>query len=489
MWRYGRLLADSGRPLSAAQRLPPAPRADLRPAAALADALRRVAFDPAALQTVLAGADDEPELYEARAAGLPSALATAMRLFILGQPVTRADAEAALTAAGVESGAALRVLVETAEGIRATVRIVPHDIVLLASDVPAREPPAEHVAAAHAPSLTLARLTIRRRVQRALDLGTGNGIQALLLAQHADHVVAVDINERALRFTELNAALNGLRNIETRAGSFFEAVPDERFGVAVCNPPYVISPESRLLYRDADVRGDVLSEQLVREMPSYLEDEAYATVLVSWVEGAAGTDPPPVRWSADGGCDALVLEFERRDPLGEATYWQGGADDAADERIASWLDFYRREGIEKIGYGAVVLRRRAGRTWQNVLAVGGGPAGHASDQLLRIFAARDALARAPIHQQRFAWAPDAVLQPARDPADGGSRVALRGGLGLRGTLDPVATAVVERLSAARPAGVAFDAAARALGRDRAALRELGEEVVAGLVELGFLVPL
>jgi len=82
-----------------------------------------------------------------------------------------------------------------------------------------------------------------------------------------------------------------------------------------------------------------------------------------------------------------------------------------------------------------------------------------------------------------------VLQPARDPADGGSRIALRGGLGLRGALDPVATAVVERLSAARPAGVAFDAAARALGRDRAALRELGEEVVAGLVELGFLVPL
>ena len=73
----------------------------------------------------------------------------------------------------------------------------------------------------------LAALTPRRRVARALDVGTGNGVHALLAAAHSDHVIATDVNPRALAFTEINAALNGLDNIETRLGSLFEPVAGE----------------------------------------------------------------------------------------------------------------------------------------------------------------------------------------------------------------------------------------------------------------------
>ena len=38
-------------------------------------------------------------------------------------------------------------------------------------------------------------------VTRALDIGTGNGVHALLAARHADHVIATDVNPRALAFT------------------------------------------------------------------------------------------------------------------------------------------------------------------------------------------------------------------------------------------------------------------------------------------------
>src|SRR5215213_3279938 len=47
---------------------------------------------------------------------------------------------------------------------------------------------------------TLAGLLVRRRVRRALDLGTGCGVLALLLARTAERVVATDINPRALQF-------------------------------------------------------------------------------------------------------------------------------------------------------------------------------------------------------------------------------------------------------------------------------------------------
>src|SRR5205814_2148722 len=108
-----------------------------------------------------------------------------------------------------------------------------------------------------------AALTPRRRVARALDVGTGNGAQALLAARHSAQVVATDVNPRALKYTQLNAALNGVANLETRAGSLFEPVAGERFDLVTCNAPYVISPETRWQYRDGGLPGDELSERVV----------------------------------------------------------------------------------------------------------------------------------------------------------------------------------------------------------------------------------
>lgn len=451
------------------QLLPDAPLADPQHAGALAEALRRVGFDAAALGAVLSGDEEQPAVFEARAAQLPQPLAIAMRLFVLGQQVRRPDAEEAL-GDGLAAGLALRALVDD-DSVRATLRIVPHDVLFLASDLPSLDPPDKHVAAAHAPSLTLARLTVRRRVARALDLGTGNGIQALLLAQHADHVVATDVSERALRFTELNAALNGRTNIETRAGSWLSPAEGDRFGVVVCNPPFVISPGSGLLYRDGDVRGDMLSELLIRDIPPHLDDGGYASVLVSWVPGRAGEGPAPLRWSANSGCDSLVLGLHRESARDAAAAWNEDVDLAS-----AWLDFYRSEGIDEIAYGAVVLRRRDGESWHDALELPGGPVGHASDQLLRIFAARESFAAGAIDQRRFALAPDAMLH--------GTELSLRGGLGLRAQLDETSLSLLLTLDGT----LTVEEALRRAGQE-ANEGPSGLPLVRRLVELGFLAPI
>src|SRR5205085_7429757 len=119
------------------------------------------------------------------------------------------------------------------------------------------------VAGIHPPSVTLAKLTVRRRVARALDVGTGNGIQALLASRHARDVVATDLNARALGMADLNARLNGIGNIEFRRGSFFEPVAGERYDLITVNPPYVISPEARYAYRDSGLLGDTVSREAV----------------------------------------------------------------------------------------------------------------------------------------------------------------------------------------------------------------------------------
>jgi methylase of polypeptide subunit release factors len=456
-----------------AKALPNPPLADPRPAASLVAAFRRVGFDAAALASVLAGGKEEPALFEARTARLPPALATVMRLFVLGGTVPRPVVETAL-GDGLAAAVGLRMLVEDDGFLQATMRVVPYDVLFVASDLPSPDPPDEHVAAAHLPSLTLARLTVRRRVRRALDLGTGNGIQALLLAQHSDLVVATDLNERALRFTELNAALNGRTNIETRAGSWLEPVAGDRFGVVVSSPPYVVSAGSGLLYRDGDARGDLLSERLVADIPAHLDDGAHATVLVSWVPTEEQAAPAPLRWTSGTGCDALVLTLHRESAEAAAAAWHEGAE------LAAALDFYRGEGIEEIAYGAVVLRRRARGQWQEAIELPGGPAGHASDHLQRIFSGREWLAAGGMEEHSLVLAPDAVLR--------GTELSLGGGLGLRAQLDSAGAAVVAQLATARPAGAALAAAARALGDDPERMRAQGEGLVRRLVELGFAIP-
>ena len=102
----------------------------------------------------------------------------------------------------------------------------------------------------HRLSVALAHLTVRGEGERALDLCTGNGIQAIL--PYARRKRGRDGRERAaLGYAAFNAALNGADNVETRAGSFFEPVEGEQFDLVVANLPYVVSPESAYLFRTA----------------------------------------------------------------------------------------------------------------------------------------------------------------------------------------------------------------------------------------------
>ena len=138
-------------------------------------------------------------------------------------------------------------------------RIVPVGDLFVASDdfpgADAEQDPQDFVAAYTPTSKLCDSLTPRGPVDRALDVGTGSGVQAMLSASHAREVVATDVNERALAFTELNAALNGFTNIDCRLGSLFEPVAGETFDVITSNAPFVVSPENRWAYRDGGLEA------------------------------------------------------------------------------------------------------------------------------------------------------------------------------------------------------------------------------------------
>jgi methylase of polypeptide subunit release factors len=56
----------------------------------------------------------------------------------------------------------------------------------------------------------LARCNVLRSGGKALDLGTGCGTLALAAASIAVSLIGTDINQRALNFGRINAALNGV---------------------------------------------------------------------------------------------------------------------------------------------------------------------------------------------------------------------------------------------------------------------------------------
>ncbi len=72
-----------------------------------------------------------------------------------------------------------------------------------------------------------------------LDVGCGYGTIGLTLAKERSeyHFTLVDVNERALELSELNAKLNRVQNITVKKSYLFSEVEGERFTSIISNPP------------------------------------------------------------------------------------------------------------------------------------------------------------------------------------------------------------------------------------------------------------
>ena len=317
-------------------------------------------------------------------AAAPTALLTA--LFMLGEPVPAAALDVALPRTGA-TGARATGLVDTpdAQGlVRPLVDLRPHEAVddvgevrwWVASDVgelvTGRELAPDHVLGIGRAGLTLAGLTPRRPVGRALDLGCGCGIQTLYLLRHCEQVVATDVSARALAFTSFNTALAGVgpERLDLRQGSFLEPLAGERFDLIATNPPFVITPPAvrqaglpLMEYRDA---GAPVLPVLVPGLAGLLRGGGTLVMLGNW-EHHAGQD-----WRArvstwlPQDVDAWVVQRDLQDPVQYATTWlrDGGMTPERDltgfeAALGAWVEDFEARGVKGVGLGYLVLHRPA----------------------------------------------------------------------------------------------------------------------------------
>lgn len=231
----------------------------------------------------------------------------------------------------------------------------------------------DHVLGIGGATLTLLEMTVRERVDSALDVGCGCGIQALYLATHADRVVATDLSSRACALTQFNAALNEAV-IDVREGSLFEPVEGETFDLIVTNPPFVITPDSvrgaagLLEYRDGGMDRDNLIRAVLRGAPARMNEGGTLQMLANWEIPADRNPDTQWSWRVDSWLDGLPVDawVVQRDVLDPARYVDMWIRDSGGQLMAradyeraftSWLADFRSAGTGAIGMGFVALRR------------------------------------------------------------------------------------------------------------------------------------
>ena len=455
-----------------------------------------------------------------RRTGRGTPLETLVRLFLLQTTVSIEQAEAALP--GLVDRLAVEGLIEQSVGeVAARLDVRPYDAddtdLWVVSDLTpgldgtAQRVSADHVLGISPASTSLAQLTLREPVGRALDLGTGCGVQALHLAAHSGQVVATDVNRRALWVTRFNAALNDVAaRIDVREGSFFEPVQGERFDLIATNPPFVISPATgeRLVYRDSGLPGDRVVEDIVRAAPDLLNDGGWCQVLANWViRDDMAWDERLQSWLSDD-VDALVVQREVLDPAAYVELWlkdagrhpATGAHDVGDylRRYDTWLSWFTDQGIEGVGFGWINLHKGAGAA-DGPATAGRPPAREllewpyeVEQPIAPAIAGWGAAAHVEVSlDSLLVVEPDVQQETVGAPgADDPTHLVLRQQRGLRRArrADTVEAALVGACDGELRLGQILDAIAQLLDEDAAQVRATYLPIAGELVAQGFLRP-
>ena len=247
-------------------------------------------------------------------------------------------------------------------------------------------------------SLSLARMAVRKPVDSSLDMGCGNGIQSIMMAGHSRHVTATDINPRALAMTGLNAAINRLDNIEALDGSYFSPVADRSFDLVQFNPPYIISPPEHNGLSYAFSRGSSEMLRTIAEFPCHLNEGGYGSIFLNWVFTRDEQWSSPLERVLTGaGVDTLVIHFADMTALEYAEYWHrhpvGRRYSGLSRRVQvlKWAAWYRLMGMERFGFGCVVVRKRNGKNWMRMEKAARVFGDSTGDQVLSIFSNADRL--------------------------------------------------------------------------------------------------
>jgi hypothetical protein len=437
-----------------------------------------------------------------------SALETLVRLFLLGLEVDPARAARALAPLTPAEWAEAGLVALGASGVTGRVHLLPYEVEgcdrVVAYDTTdqRRQHPADFVIGVGLASMSLAGRTVRPPVGRALDLGSGNGVQALHASHHAGSVVATDRNARAVAFTEFTMALNGISNVVARQGDLFEPVEGERFGLVVSNPPFVISPELALEWRDGGLADGGICRRIVQRVPHHLDEGGWCQLLADWPHGADGEWKERLAsWFEGTGCDVWVIQRDVQEAFAYASRWiryEEPGPEKAEVAFDAWMDYYRQADVDAVGHGLITMRRSARpTTWVRIDEVTPDPEMPCGEAIRATFDRLAWLAERP-GDERLLGTPllvaDELSRHRRSVPSGGrwaveeTELRLDRGLRRSARVDPELARALAGCDGVRTVGSLLQEVAGATGVEIGEMTSRILPDVRHLIELGFLLP-
>lgn len=316
---------------------------------------------------------DQVELFQQLSSD-PTPFGALVRLFFLGTAIAYDEATAVLPSSFLNVCLDCGLLTRKEALLEPNALLVPCDNWLLAADLhPANLSSAtEYVSHISQPALHLLLVAVRRSVGCTLDLCGGLGLHGIAASQFSEQVVCSDVNPRAKAYVEFNAALNDCPQIKAVTSDVFSEI-DGKFGLILCNPPFVITPLAETTFRSNSLELDQFVENLLRDGPEYLEEGGYFQMICEWAEiRDQDWQERLAGMLKDNGCDAWILHANRQLPetyarsrLRELT---SDPDELASQ-LLTWQQYFEHHNVEAIHGGLIFLRRRLGSNWSDITEV------------------------------------------------------------------------------------------------------------------------
>jgi methylase of polypeptide subunit release factors len=138
---------------------------------------------------------------------------------------------------------------------------------------------------------SLADVTTSRPL-RIIDIGSGSGAGGIFAARFLTaqtEPVLADINQRALAFSGINAALNGVPSAQTVFSDILEGI-EGAIDIIMANPPYLIDEDRRLYRHGGGDLGISVALRIVRQSLARLAPGG-RLILYSGTPIVGGFDP------------------------------------------------------------------------------------------------------------------------------------------------------------------------------------------------------
>lgn len=214
-------------------------------------------------------------------------------------------------------------------------------------------------------SLGLALTAPRYICNKALDLCTGSGIQAITASRYVNSVTAVDLNPRAIRFTRFNSQLNGIDNVFAVQSDLYNQITDGPYDIILANPPFVPSPESELKFRDGGQNGEQILARIIQESAQHLNKDGRLHIVTDLVE-ISNYQQKLSHWWEGGPSEKTLLTTADRDemlfavPHSHSPFAQSFED--YNLELERWVENFRNADLNSVNFGYILIHQHPDST-------------------------------------------------------------------------------------------------------------------------------